>query len=165
MKFGQGNIFRSVCQEFCLQVGGGVPGQVPPEPGRYIPAGPGRYTHPQDQVHPQVKAVHPPPKDQAGTRTPPPPGRYTPWDQAGNPPRDQAGSPEQCMLGDMGNKRAVRILLECILVLSSLLSETRACSFFLLNPKSYGYWRICFCDNFASPKYNSFKFKDSEQLI
>ena len=23
--------------------------------------------------------------------------------------------PEQCMLGDMGNKRAVRILLECIL--------------------------------------------------
>ena len=32
-----------------------------------------------------------------------PPGtRYTPQDQ--------------CMLGDMGNKRAVRILLECILV-------------------------------------------------
>ena len=26
---------------------------------------------------------------------------------------------EQCMLGDMGNKRAVRILLECILVRST----------------------------------------------
>ena len=31
---------------------------------------------------------------------------------AGTPP------PEQCMLGDTGNKRAVRILLECILVLA-----------------------------------------------
>ena len=41
----------------------------------------------------------------AGT---PPPGRYTP--RAGTPPR------EQCMLGDTGNNRAIRILLECILV-------------------------------------------------
>ena len=35
-------------------------------------------------------------------------GRYTP--RADTPP------PEQCVLGDTGNKRAVRILLECILV-------------------------------------------------
>ena len=37
-----------------------------------------------------------------------PPWRHTPW--------DQVHPPEQCMLGDTGNKRAVRILLECILV-------------------------------------------------
>ena len=61
-KLGQGNIFRSVCQEFCPQ-GGGVWAD-------------------------------------------PPPSRY---------PR------EQCMLGDTGNKRAVRILLECRLVRSNIL--------------------------------------------
>ena len=51
--------------------------------------------------------------------------RYTPLEQ--NPPlgRDPPGTrlppgadtpPAQCMLGDTGNKQAVRILLECILV-------------------------------------------------
>ena len=47
-----------------------------------------------------------------------PPGtRHTARDQA-HPPGDQVHThlPEQCMLGDMGNKWAVRILLECILV-------------------------------------------------
>ena len=52
-----------------------------------------------------------------------PPGRYTaragtpPW--TGTPPPGQILPPNsaQCMLGDMGNKRAVRILLECNLVL------------------------------------------------
>ena len=55
-----------------------------------------------------------------------PPGRYTP--RAGTPPPRQVHPPgrytprqvqptqEQCMLGDTGNKRAVHILLECILV-------------------------------------------------
>ena len=64
---GQGNIFSSVCQEFCSQ--GGVPGQAHPRAGtaslgRYTPqAGtpPGRYT--PGQIHPQ-----------AGTSL----GRYTP---------------------------------------------------------------------------------------
>ena len=67
-----------------------------------------------------------------GTWAGTPPGKYPPW--AGTPPwpgTPQAGTPwagtppwagtqprEQCMLGDMGNKRAVCILLECILVLS-----------------------------------------------
>ena len=38
------------------------------------------------------------------------------WDA--HPPGPEAGTPrEQCTLGDMGNKRAVRILLECILVI------------------------------------------------
>ena len=43
-------------------------------------------------------------------QTPPPgPG-------AENLPPPGADPPAQCMLGDTGNKRAVRILLECILV-------------------------------------------------
>ena len=33
-----------------------------------------------------------------------------------HPPPDQVHPPEQCMPGDTGNKRVVRILLECILV-------------------------------------------------
>ena len=76
-----------------------------------------------DQVHPPGQ-VHPPwtgtPPDQVhpplGPGTPSPGTRYTPlWAQV--PP------PEQCMLGDTGNKRAVRILLECILVLRSFLFD------------------------------------------
>ena len=132
---GQGNIFRSVCQEFCPW-------------GEYL----GRYT-PRDQVQPSPwDQVHPP------EQVNPPDTRYTPWDQVhpprpGTPPRtrytpqdqvhplDQVHPPDQvhpqdqvhplgpgtspqagtspqvqCMLGDTGNKRAVRILLECILV-------------------------------------------------
>ena len=85
---GQGNIFRSVCQEFCPQEGSTWAG-TPPGPGRYTPQT--RYTP-------------------LGPGTSP-----SPWDQAGTP-QDQV-PPEQCMLGDTGNKRAVRILLECILVL------------------------------------------------
>ena len=58
------------------------------------------------QVHPLPRQVHTP---QAGTSPAgTPPDRYIPW--AGTPP------PEQCMLGDEGNKQVVRILLECILV-------------------------------------------------
>ena len=47
--------------------------------------------------------ISPTPRDQL-----PPQTRYTLW--------DQVHPPEQCMLGDTGNKRVVRILLECILV-------------------------------------------------
>ena len=36
----------------------------------------------------------------------------------------QVHPPEQCMLGDTGNKRALRIPLECILVLSFLAHMT-----------------------------------------
>ena len=129
--WGQGNIFRSMCQEFCSQ-GGGLPRQVLPPWARCTPPGPGtpplgrctppgryplgKYTSPRQvppwagtpprtrytpgQVHPP-RQVHP-----LGPGTPPgtryPPGQVHP--------------PEQCMLGDTGNKRAVRILLECILV-------------------------------------------------
>ena len=50
-----------------------------------------------------------PPKEQTppGADTPP---ADTPWEQTLPAP------PAQCMLGDTGNKRAGRILLECILV-------------------------------------------------
>ena len=79
--------------------------------GRYTPS---RYT---------PQAGTPP-----GTGTPP--GRYTPW--AGTPPQDQV-PPEQCMLGDTGNKQAVRILLECILV--------GICFSFILNALMvYSHW-------------------------
>ena len=87
---GQGNIFTPVCQLFCSQ--GGVPGQVPPRT---------RYT-PWDQVHPP------------GPDTPPR-TRYTPLGP-GTSHGTRYTPREQCMLGDTGNKRAVRILLECILV-------------------------------------------------
>ena len=50
---GQGNIFRSMCQEFCSQ--GGLPQCMleyyPPGPGRH-PLGPGRYPH-WDQAPPR----------------------------------------------------------------------------------------------------------------
>ena len=42
-------------------------------------------------------------------------GRYTPLGQV-HPPGQSHPPGEQCMLGDIGNKRPVRILLECILV-------------------------------------------------
>ena len=55
-----------------------------------------------------VHAGIPPP----GSRHPP--GSRPPLEQT--PPREQTPQ-EQCMLGDTGNKRAVSILLECILVI------------------------------------------------
>ena len=64
--------------------------------GRYTPS---RYTPPSGTPHPPGRYTP------LGRHTPwkvHPPGRYTP--------------PEQCRLGDMGNKRAVCILLEYILV-------------------------------------------------
>ena len=140
---GQGNIFAPVCHSVHRRgawagtpLGRYTPRQVhplgryttlagtPPQagtppPGRYMP--PGRYTPYPRRVYPWAGI---PPL--AGT----PPSRYTPWQvhplwqvhpPAGTPPgryTPLAGTPlEQCMLGDTGNKRAVRILLECILVL------------------------------------------------
>ena len=65
--------------------------------GRYTPCGqvqPRGQVHPPRQVHPPWAGISP--------RQVHPPGQVHPR--------------EQCMLGDTGNKRAVRILLECILV-------------------------------------------------
>ena len=100
--FGRGNIFTSVCQEFCPQEG--VLDQAPPRT---------RQVHP-----PRTRQLpHPPgpdttPPDQAGT---------PPWDQTPpgtrHLPRDQAGPPPgNSRLRNTVNVRPVRILLECILV-------------------------------------------------
>ena len=93
------NIFSSMCQEFCSQ-GEFLDSYTPPPPTHKVPL-PGRY--PPGQVHPHrytPRQVHP------LTGTP----------KAGIPPWAVYPHQEQCMLGDTGNKRAVRILLECILV-------------------------------------------------
>ena len=73
-----------------------------------------RYT-PRDQVHP-LGPGSPGTRYSLGTGTPLG-TKYTPRDQV-HPPWDQVHPPgsEQCMSGDTGNKWAVRIPLECILV-------------------------------------------------
>ena len=89
---GQGNIFSSVCQEFCSQGGGGsasVHAGIPPPPRSRLPP---------DQA---------PPPEQT-----PPGSRHTPREQT--PPEQTP--PTQRMLGDTVNKLAVCILLECNLV-------------------------------------------------
>ena len=90
------------------------PNQVPPPRDQLHPPPRSRYT-PRDQVHPPTPwdQVHPP-----RTRYPPRPGtpprtRYTP-PGPGTPP-DQVHPPP----GDTVYARAVRILLECILVFNS----------------------------------------------
>ena len=87
---GQGNVFRSMCQEFCRQWGG-----LPQCMLGYPPLGAGT---PQSRHPPRDEAPLP-----LGPGAPPGPG---------SPP------PQQSMLGDLVNERAVRILLECNLVLN-----------------------------------------------
>ena len=121
---GQGNIFTPVCHSVH---GERVPGQIPPR-SRYTPLeqvhplGPGT---PQHKVHPLGRGTPP------GTRYPFPPGPGTPrtryttriffcifflFSKIFNQLFHHLFTPQQCMLEDTGNKRAVRILLECILV-------------------------------------------------
>ena len=98
-----------------LFTGGGVPDQVHPPGTRYPP---------RDQVHPPRTRYTPrdqvPPQDQV----PPPPGPGTPPSPSGtrSPPCPPAGTrytpPPGCKLRNTVNDRPVRILLECILVLS-----------------------------------------------
>ena len=92
---GQGNIFSSVCQEFCSQGGSasvhaGIP--HPPEPG----------TSPLKQTSP-LRTKHPLRGADTPSRHPPGPGT----------PRADTPPPAQCMLGDTVNKRAVCILKLC----------------------------------------------------
>ena len=95
---GQGNIFRSMCQEFCSQGGSAsVHAGIP------IPPGPGRHPHPWTR--------QPPPRTR---QAPPAPGREPPTGTR-HPPRTRH-IPEQSMLADTANERAVCILLECNLV-------------------------------------------------
>ena len=69
---GQGNIFRSVCQEFCPQGGSTWAGTPPPGPGTPL----ARYT-PPGQVHPQT--------------------RYTPRPGTPHPTPDQVHPPNQVL--------------------------------------------------------------------
>ena len=111
------------------------PGTPPRTRTRHTPQGPGTPPQDQDQVHPPEPGPGTPPgiRYTPGTRTrytplgpgTPPRTRYTPRDQV-HPktrctPQDQVHPPdqvprEQCMPRDTVSKRAVRILLECILV-------------------------------------------------
>ena len=85
-----------------------------------------------------TKGRHPPGSSHPlGTNTPQeqtPPGTRSPWEQTSDPPRsrplpDQASPPGadplpvQCILGDTGNKQAVRILLQCNLVYMYIYTE------------------------------------------
>ena len=118
--------FTRVCHS--VHAGGDLPhcmlGYTPtPSPPDQRPKPPprtrGRYT-PWGRHPPGSEAGVPP-----GTR-----GRYPPEQTPPPPPRPEAGTPPwtrgrypllQCMLGDTGNKRAVRILLECNLVFATYL--------------------------------------------
>ena len=99
----EGYVITPVCQSFCSQEG-------------CLPQCMLGYTHPPEQTPP---GAEPP----MGSDTPR--SRYSPQEQTPPRSRHPAGSrhplgadthQEQCMLGDMGNKQAVWILLECILV-------------------------------------------------
>ena len=71
---------------------------------------------PQEQTPPGTdtpQSRHPDPKQTPSQQIPP--GADTNHPEQTPPPRSRQ-PPTQCMLGDTGNKRAVRILLECILV-------------------------------------------------
>ena len=100
---------------------GGHPPQIPPQ------SRPPRSRHRWEQTPPYRNRHYPmgadPPPDTPRSRHPPkqtrprsrhPPRADTPWEQT--PPLEQTPSP-QSMLGDTVNARAVRILLECNLVL------------------------------------------------
>ena len=97
---------------------GTPPGQVHPRagtsPGRYNP----RQVHPLAGTPPAgtpPRQVHPPGQVN-------PPGRYTP--QGRYTPR--AGTPPNSACWDTVNKRRVRILLECILVYSTIFTQPPA---------------------------------------
>ena len=88
-KLGQGNIFTSVCQEFCPQGGrvsasvhAGIhpPGSRPPDQAHTPRADPPRPgTHPPDQAHPPWEQT-------------PPWTRHTPPPRADTPPRKQTAA-------------------------------------------------------------------------
>ena len=123
---GQGNIFRSVCQEFCSQgASASVHAGIPPPNQADTPSWDQAPRRPD--TPPRTRQAHPP--EQAGTspgpgpprtrhpslgpgRHPPPrTGRHPP--EPGTPPRTSPPLPEQSLLGDTVNERAVCILLEC----------------------------------------------------
>ena len=66
-----------------------------------------------------------------------PPDQTPPWEQAPPdqaPPKQTPPLPVQCMLGDMVNKWAVRILLECNLVSNNIYVHHKSTNVRLLLP-------------------------------
>ena len=121
MKLGQGNIFTSVCQEFCPQggrVSASLHAGIPPL---------GADT-PRTRYPPWTRRTTPwsrPPPEQTPLEADNPQTRHSPWDQtppsgADDPPRPgtPTGSrpPRNRTPPPRINVRPVRILLECILV-------------------------------------------------
>ena len=98
-----------------------TPGSRHP-PGADTPPGadaPNRSRHaPWNRHHPEQTTNHPtsPWSRRLGSRHP----RRLPREQTHPHP-----SPAQCMLGDTGNKRTVRILLECILISNELENKSK----------------------------------------
>ena len=90
--------------------------------------------------------------------TPPPMtrGRHPTGIRGRPPPRQEADPPtgtdpsprEQCMLGDTSNKRAVRILLECILVYLYLYSDWKVIRY--LNDFMMSVCKFCLTDHHFS---------------
>ena len=112
----KGNIFSSMCQEFCSL--GGIclsacwytthhPQTREPLPPKQTPPW---NRHPPDQAPPSEQTLHGP-----GTPQSRPPPDQAPHQS--RHPRWTRHPPAQCMLGDMVNKWAVCILPECNLVL------------------------------------------------
>ena len=114
-KLQKGNVFTSVCQEYCPQRGGGLSARHPlgahPLPGRYATPTPWALCqpqcmhgyHPPRSRHPP-RGRHPPGADTTPDQTPPPRSRHPPL-----------GS----RLQHTANERTVRILLQCMLVVNT----------------------------------------------
>ena len=122
-KLGQGNIFSSACQEFCSHRGGG---SAPLHAGIHPPGAdmPHEQTPLQDQRQ-TLQEQTPPRARPTQEQTSLPPNQTPPWirhplDQRQTPPPRTRGRPPPPpsghILRDTGNKRTVRILLECNLV-------------------------------------------------
>ena len=111
---GQGNIFAPVC--LSVHDGRSAPlhAGISPGPEAGTPQDQRQAPHPQKQTHPRGQTP-------LGADTPP--GADTPQEQtpgSRHPPREQTPQSRhphsRHRYGDTGNKRAVRILLECNLV-------------------------------------------------
>ena len=80
---------------------------------------------------PQCMLGYTPPEQTPRGSRQPPRSRHSLTPQSRHTPQEQT-PPPQCMLGDKGNKRAVHILLECILVNHIFFQISKCVSFFVM---------------------------------
>ena len=118
---------RRLCFHRCLSVHSGV-GCLPHCMLGYIPPGP------------EADTSSPGPDT-----SPPPENRHLPRadTQPRGPDTPRSRHPPKCMLGDTGNKRAVRILLECILVFIFI-------AVFIINYNVLYFRKLIFCNIFEN---------------